>query len=512
MVIETNNLETMSQGSNGSSQGMLDSHVNGHEDEVRTLFVSGLPMDAKARELYLLFRAYKGYEGSLLKVTGKQVEQGKNPSPVGFVMFDSRCSAEAAKQSLQGVRFDPDLPQTLRLEFAKSNTKVQKPKQHQQHQLNHQSAAAAALINPAVLAAAAASGQFPNPMAAFLPAAAAAETWAAQQQALNYAELTNPGAAAAFQHHMMNPAMLQNQVAAAAANVQLAHQLASHLSSPLPTLPTSAGPSHHHQNSHLPSQHHQNIQFNNNIPTSSCATLMSVAPQNPHHFNLSPLPHQSTFPQGSLASSPIAAAALVNSLISPQHGATQLFPPAVSHHVDSSATLVIGNLDPNCTEEQLTCVMQSFAGFSRLAYHKYPGSSSSSSSSTNNTLTTSPPSPCPSSHQVAATNGHTPSLTPLCIAQFTSLAAAASALATLQGSRQLSANHANHQGQGLIVTLNPGKHAPHLGSGVFGEKMTIESLKRSGLAIPNPNFQPTPNSHTLGPLQPPPFALVPPQS
>jgi len=27
------------------------------------------------------------------------------------------------------VRFDPDLPQTLRLEFAKSNTKVTKPKQ-----------------------------------------------------------------------------------------------------------------------------------------------------------------------------------------------------------------------------------------------------------------------------------------------------------------------------------------------------------------------------------------------
>ena len=29
----------------------------------------------------------------------------------------------------QGVRFDPDLPQTIRLEFAKSNTKVSKPKQ-----------------------------------------------------------------------------------------------------------------------------------------------------------------------------------------------------------------------------------------------------------------------------------------------------------------------------------------------------------------------------------------------
>ena len=40
-------------------------------DQVRTLFVSGLPMDAKPRELYLLFRAYDGYENSQLKVTSK---------------------------------------------------------------------------------------------------------------------------------------------------------------------------------------------------------------------------------------------------------------------------------------------------------------------------------------------------------------------------------------------------------------------------------------------------------
>ncbi|XP_017488076.1 PREDICTED: protein couch potato-like, partial [Rhagoletis zephyria] len=94
---------------------------------VRTLFVSGLPMDAKPRELYLLFRAYKGYEGSLLKVTSKN---GKTSSPVGFVTFSTRAGAEAAKQDLQqGIRFDPDLPQTIRLEFAKSNTKVNKPKQ-----------------------------------------------------------------------------------------------------------------------------------------------------------------------------------------------------------------------------------------------------------------------------------------------------------------------------------------------------------------------------------------------
>merc|ERR1712029_1300532 len=97
------------------------------EEEVRTLFVSGLPMDTKPRELYLLFRPYEGYEGSLLKVTSKN---GKTSSPVGFETFSSRASAEAAKQDLQqGVRFDPDLPQTIRLEFAKSNTKVSKPKQ-----------------------------------------------------------------------------------------------------------------------------------------------------------------------------------------------------------------------------------------------------------------------------------------------------------------------------------------------------------------------------------------------
>ncbi|CAF1167986.1 unnamed protein product [Rotaria sordida] len=101
-------------------------------NEVRTLFVSGLPMDAKPRELYLLFRGFKGYEGSLLKVTNKN---GKNLSPVGFVTFANRVDAETAKQELTGVRFDPDLPATLRLEFAKSNTKVQKPKHPTQNQL-----------------------------------------------------------------------------------------------------------------------------------------------------------------------------------------------------------------------------------------------------------------------------------------------------------------------------------------------------------------------------------------
>ncbi|XP_042790380.1 RNA-binding protein with multiple splicing isoform X3 [Panthera tigris] len=92
----------------------------GLEILVRTLFVSGLPLDIKPRELYLLFRPFKGYEGSLIKLTSKQ--------PVGFVSFDSRSEAEAAKNALNGIRFDPEIPQTLRLEFAKANTKMAKNK------------------------------------------------------------------------------------------------------------------------------------------------------------------------------------------------------------------------------------------------------------------------------------------------------------------------------------------------------------------------------------------------
>ncbi|CAD5210336.1 unnamed protein product [Bursaphelenchus xylophilus] len=94
--------------------------------QVRTLFVSGLPLDCKPRELYLLFRAYNGYENSLLKVTNKN---GKISAPVGFVTFSTRQDADDACRKLQGVRFDPDCTSTIRLELARSNTKVPKPKQ-----------------------------------------------------------------------------------------------------------------------------------------------------------------------------------------------------------------------------------------------------------------------------------------------------------------------------------------------------------------------------------------------
>jgi len=89
-------------------------------DEVRTVFVSGLPIDAKPREVYNLFRFHLGFEGSIMRMSAKP---GKPATPVGFITFESREQAKQAIQSLQGIRFDPDLPAALRLEFAKSNTK-----------------------------------------------------------------------------------------------------------------------------------------------------------------------------------------------------------------------------------------------------------------------------------------------------------------------------------------------------------------------------------------------------
>ncbi|CAL8081228.1 unnamed protein product [Calicophoron daubneyi] len=95
------------------------------EHQVRTIFVSGLPLDTKPRELYLLFRGFKGYLSSTLKPAGKN---GKLTAPVGFVTFESREQAEEVMTKLQGIKFDPEGNQHMRLEFARTNTKVTKPK------------------------------------------------------------------------------------------------------------------------------------------------------------------------------------------------------------------------------------------------------------------------------------------------------------------------------------------------------------------------------------------------
>ncbi|OAF70278.1 Heart and RRM expressed sequence [Intoshia linei] len=99
------------------SKGVIKKLVN----QVRTLFVSGLPMDTRPRELYLLFRSYPGYEYALLKA--HSTKQDRVVSPVAFIKFKNRQFAVKAKTDLANFLFDPNLNQVIRLEFARSNTK-----------------------------------------------------------------------------------------------------------------------------------------------------------------------------------------------------------------------------------------------------------------------------------------------------------------------------------------------------------------------------------------------------
>ncbi|XP_078329930.1 uncharacterized protein LOC111117330 isoform X10 [Crassostrea virginica] len=288
----------------------MDSVNTNPEEEVRTLFVSGLPMDAKPRELYLLFRAYKGYEGSLLKVTNKN---GKNTSPVGFVTFSSRSAAEAAKQDLQGVRFDPDLPQTLRLEFAKSNTKVTKPKQ----QSPQPAATHPTLIHPI-------TGR-------------ATETWAPHPLAA-YPELAAP--TAALHHHaalIQHPALAQVPV----------REWTFH------TLPQEWIP-------HLQQIHHPTM----------VASPQAVSAALPHPpIAATPI---LTSPLSTTVSSAAAAAAAAGSL----QVQTSCQSPVMSAHTSNSpcSTLFVANLGQFSSEQELKDLFNSFQGFSRLRMHNKGGS------------------------------------------------------------------------------------------------------------------------------------------
>uniref|UniRef100_A0A3B3SQJ2 RNA binding protein, mRNA processing factor 2b n=1 Tax=Paramormyrops kingsleyae TaxID=1676925 RepID=A0A3B3SQJ2_9TELE len=92
-------------------------------NNVRTLFVSGLPIDIKPRELYLLFRPFKlPNEAGLACTCLPPCICTSSLNGFGFsLLFIS-------KTALNGIRFDPENPQTLRLEFAKANTKMAKSK------------------------------------------------------------------------------------------------------------------------------------------------------------------------------------------------------------------------------------------------------------------------------------------------------------------------------------------------------------------------------------------------
>ncbi|KAF4355095.1 hypothetical protein G4B88_004307 [Cannabis sativa] len=78
-------------------------------DEVRTIFITGLPDDVKERELQNLLRWLPGYEASQVNSKGEK--------PMGFALFASAQQAIAAKDTLQSV---------LHTEMAKKNLFVKR--------------------------------------------------------------------------------------------------------------------------------------------------------------------------------------------------------------------------------------------------------------------------------------------------------------------------------------------------------------------------------------------------
>ncbi|KAK8954625.1 hypothetical protein KSP39_PZI001745 [Platanthera zijinensis] len=88
-----------------------------HHDEVRTLFIAGLPDDCKSREIYNLFREFPGYQSSYLRTSTE------SSRPYAFAVFDDHQSTVAALEALNGFIFDLEKDSTLYIELAKSNSK-----------------------------------------------------------------------------------------------------------------------------------------------------------------------------------------------------------------------------------------------------------------------------------------------------------------------------------------------------------------------------------------------------
>eukprot|EP00250_Pteridium_aquilinum_P009057 c18412_g1_i1 orf=626-1456(-) len=95
--------------------------VGAGDEEVKTLFISGLPNDIKEREIYNLFRTHPGYESCQLKYTGRGYQI------VAFAVFTDQATALAAKAALNGHKIDPELGSTLHIELAKSNSRGKRP-------------------------------------------------------------------------------------------------------------------------------------------------------------------------------------------------------------------------------------------------------------------------------------------------------------------------------------------------------------------------------------------------
>ncbi|XP_010545616.1 PREDICTED: U2 small nuclear ribonucleoprotein B'' [Tarenaya hassleriana] len=98
--------------------GLVDSHSRPHYDELRTIFIAGLPDDVKERELQNLLRWLPGYEASQVNFKGEK--------PMGFALFSTAQFAVAAKDTLQDLVFDADSKSVLHTEMAKKNLFVKR--------------------------------------------------------------------------------------------------------------------------------------------------------------------------------------------------------------------------------------------------------------------------------------------------------------------------------------------------------------------------------------------------
>ncbi|KAF6149057.1 hypothetical protein GIB67_018635 [Kingdonia uniflora] len=87
-------------------------------EEVRTIFISGLPEDVKERELQNLLRWLPGYEASQVNYKGGQ--------PMGFGLFSTGQFAVSARDALQEMVFDADAKSVLHTEMAKKNLFVKR--------------------------------------------------------------------------------------------------------------------------------------------------------------------------------------------------------------------------------------------------------------------------------------------------------------------------------------------------------------------------------------------------
>ncbi|KAE8658389.1 hypothetical protein F3Y22_tig00116971pilonHSYRG00342 [Hibiscus syriacus] len=101
-----------------SADALSPSSLPSHLEEVRTIFIMGLPVDVKERELQNLLRWLLGFEDSHLSYKGEK--------PKGFALFSNAEFAVAAKDALQKMVFDSKLKSLLHIEMARKNLVVKR--------------------------------------------------------------------------------------------------------------------------------------------------------------------------------------------------------------------------------------------------------------------------------------------------------------------------------------------------------------------------------------------------